>query len=497
MSRRYALGQALRRSSREARRRLERLFEQRVHAGIFPSIGEVTQQRVQHASGIALRSFARDAVGVILAARTTARRAANVAAHGKVPVVPPEAALAADTKRAAEYGKSLQGHLSKALTAAVMAWSQVGGSLAKALRNDRAISAYIKRTATTESADAFSQQLRAAAEKNGDADRWVWDAHLEGCPICVARHGRLLRDVGWPPAHPNCECIPSPPSLLRSAKPKPTPGGVGSSGVTQTSPTAPSLQYVNALDPQAMRRIYGCKVEGDVTALSQRIFGGRCPSPESWARVWRADGHTVQITSVAAKNKQLVFELQLLNKSGAVVTDSFTRAFSRHDGKLVAHNKYLFLSDGVQDAGIGRQITRSGLLSYMDMGVSSVHVEAAQIGRYAWPRFGWSWDASRNAQWKTQLRDYLVDTHKLSPERADVALAHISGYAHEIAGLRVPGLKARLTKQRHGGGVKTGPTTVGKAFLLDLRNSDYNAQQLRLDDPNDVGFQVAKKALDL
>lgn len=214
MNRRYALGKALQRSGRETTKALGRVVERRL-TDVTKAVGRVrtvTATSAKRAVSNGLRGLDSDLAAMLLSSRQGARSGANGALAGLAIGVAVQAALQGDQERAKDFASSLADNVKAAVITTAVAWALGGGkgSLAKALRSDRSIPALVQRTGITESADAFNQQLRAIQARNGDRLHWVWDAHLEGCPACRARHGRPIAVTGYPPLHPHCQCFAAP-----------------------------------------------------------------------------------------------------------------------------------------------------------------------------------------------------------------------------------------------------------------------------------------------
>lgn len=177
----------------------------------------MSRPQLERATSRALGGFETELASLILTARLDARSSANTALAGFAAGVAANVAVAADRAHATESGDSLGRQLAGATLATLLAWQAVGGSLERAVRKDRALANLLRRTALTENANAFNGHLRLIADRNGDAFDWVWDAHLEACPFCLARHGRPITITGWPPGHPNCQCFASPFAWVRAS----------------------------------------------------------------------------------------------------------------------------------------------------------------------------------------------------------------------------------------------------------------------------------------
>ena len=86
---------------------------------------------------------------------------------------------------------------------------------------DHASTFRAKRIAMTESSRAVHLGQQLGAEKSGVVVGKAWVARTDGCPACMALHGRQIRrdetfehhaepgpysETPFPPAHPNCRC---------------------------------------------------------------------------------------------------------------------------------------------------------------------------------------------------------------------------------------------------------------------------------------------------
>lgn len=195
-------------------RGIERTVEHRLDkiSKLFTSPASVTPSSAARTINLATRDFEVDLVRQLLSARQASRTDANAALVGMAVGVATIVALDADAERSREFGAKLAANIKAAAAAAIFTWALSGGkrSLDRTLRSDRGISSLVERTALTENADAFNAQLTAIRQRNGDRLNWVWDAHLEGCPVCTARHGRPIAVTGVPPAHPHCQCFQAP-----------------------------------------------------------------------------------------------------------------------------------------------------------------------------------------------------------------------------------------------------------------------------------------------
>lgn len=70
----------------------------------------------------------------------------------------------------------------------------------------------LRRTAVTESSDAYNTGRRQAAQQVGRSLARVWDALLDACPVCAAEDGKIVSvnerfSIGEPGSvHPFCRC---------------------------------------------------------------------------------------------------------------------------------------------------------------------------------------------------------------------------------------------------------------------------------------------------
>ena len=70
----------------------------------------------------------------------------------------------------------------------------------------------LRRTAVTESSDAFNSGRKQAVKQVGRSLARVWDALLDACPVCAAEDGKIVGvnenfPIGEPGSvHPFCRC---------------------------------------------------------------------------------------------------------------------------------------------------------------------------------------------------------------------------------------------------------------------------------------------------
>lgn len=70
----------------------------------------------------------------------------------------------------------------------------------------------LRRTAVTESSDAFNTGRRQAVQQVGRSLARVWDALLDACPVCASEDGKIVGvnesfSIGEPGSvHPFCRC---------------------------------------------------------------------------------------------------------------------------------------------------------------------------------------------------------------------------------------------------------------------------------------------------
>jgi len=107
-----------------------------------------------------------------------------------------------------------------------------------------------------------------------------------------------------------------------------------------------------------------------------------------------------------------------------------------------AHHDYFFLDKKLQGKGLGNAVLRGQANAYTRLGIKTVDLDAAEVGRYVWPTMGFEPDAAGLAKFKSEFALFLAKE-----------------------GLRVPPLSKvtsleQIARMQHKG------RKIGKEFLL-------------------------------
>jgi GNAT superfamily N-acetyltransferase len=79
--------------------------------------------------------------------------------------------------------------------------------------------------------------------------------------------------------------------------------------------------------------------------------------------------------------------------SGVQMSRTFRNGTARHDT--------LFIDASRQGQGIGSRILRNAVASYERLGIKSVSLQAAEAGRYVWPKMGFRVSSPQMAQYRS------------------------------------------------------------------------------------------------
>ncbi len=124
-------------------------------------------------------------------------------------------------------------------------------------------------------------------------------------------------------------------------------------------------------------------------------------------------------------------QIQTSLRTGTV---DIQRTFMRDgQGRLVVYHDYFSLPENMQAHGIGRSILRQQLQAYQRMGVTRIELDAAAVGRYAWPRMGFrlkkasdmvaarkafkAWLKKRGIRGATRIADSIESVHQIAIAR--------------------------------------------------------------------------------
>lgn len=147
------------------------------------------------------------------------------------------------------------------------------------------------------------------------------------------------------------------------------------------------------------------------------------------------------------------------------------RSITSHAGKTSAYHASLFLSEGLQKTGLGKSIVRSQVGAYQKLGVKQVNLHAAEVGRYAWAKFGFNGDAKTVRGARREFAQYL----RKEGVTGAAKIVRNAKTLHDIAVTRV------------------GQRKVGKEFLLQGKNRPMHLNV----DSKDKGFKIFKKEVGL
>ena len=222
------------------------------------ALGVTLSHAIRQAAALAARGTGRAVARATIAAAavtvldTSRRRIAEQSASrwsSQTGLAPGLAEIAeADRRRAQEAGKGLAKHWAEAEKAARKAGSSTSYTDAA-----RQIEGAIKRTATTETVDAWNQQIAKqgrAARRGGASIRYTWEAEHDKrtCSLCASLDGAQWKDDeappdGWPPLHPHCRCHVVTDIIRRGdediAPPPPARAKIVAKPKVQAKPKAP------------------------------------------------------------------------------------------------------------------------------------------------------------------------------------------------------------------------------------------------------------------
>lgn len=150
---------------------------------------------------------------------------------------------------------------------------------------------------------------------------------------------------------------------------------------------------------------------------------------------------------------------------------TLSRTLSNYSGETRAYHASLFLQSGLQKTGLGKRIVRDQVRSYQKLGVKQVNLHAAEVGRYAWAKFGFNGDAKTVRGARREFAQYLRKENVPNAAR----IVRDAKTLHDIAVTKVRGRQ------------------VGKEFLLQGKTRDMS---LRVD-AKDKGFKIFKKEVGL
>lgn len=225
---------------------------------------------------------------------------------------------------------------------------------------------------------------------------------------------------------------------------------------------------------KATLKRYGVKVTGKVSEELRLFFGSdKTPSAADLKAMLGLD-------SIGATSKfKGEFKVGRFNLEyrGATANSSVSISRSyRKDlstGEISAKHDSLYLSKYAQGKKLGSAIVREQVEAYERLGIKSVTLNSAEVGRYYWPKIGFEGSADALASAKAQLGTWL----ERNGVRNARTIAGAPRSMREIATLQV------------------GDRRVGKEFLL---SKDYGGDLLRLKvDRADPSYQIFRQEFGL
>jgi SPP1 gp7 family putative phage head morphogenesis protein len=243
---------------------------------------------------------------------------------------------------------------------------------------------------------------------------------------------------------------------------------------------------------EELRSEYGV---GEFDSQVQDFFGDET-SAEDLAAIWGSEKHGIGVTvrdvTVGrswSDGQEMIVQGDLMHEGRKV--GELSRTFYRHpDGSVeVKHGYFKLNKPGLQGSGVGEAMLRQSLQAYEEMGVSSVKVSTAWVGRYTWASFGFDWDDEEAESRRSDLV-WFLKKHGVDQARAkDIAagLRHSWDFAQlDVDGIRVPASPDDEHESR--------PTKLGKAFLFEGETWDGT---IDLSDKGSPSYQRAKQRLKL
>lgn len=151
-----------------------------------------------------------------------------------------------------------------------------------------------------------------------------------------------------------------------------------------------------------------------------------------------------------------------------------SRSFSRDPhGRLEVHHDYFFIRDDLQGTGVGADVLRAQMQEYRRLGVDTVSVDAADVGKYFWPSIGFDAHPAAVDRAITAYKTWLVRTDRAATA-ADATAA--------VKGIRsLPSLAQ---------------AEFGKDFLLSVEGPWNLGLKLHLNEKNPL-FHLMRGRLDV
>lgn len=206
--------------------------------------------------------------------------------------------------------------------------------------------------------------------------------------------GEPANDV---PELPETPALAAPEAIVGGPPEPPPPSGPPSSGPPSSGP--PSSQPPSEPPLLATHAEYAAHLESrgfepvsEETFHSARAVMGDLTASELDAVMgWDALGEIQgpRTASLRATWASARFGVTIQQPIGTAPVELF-RTFQKKAGELVVHHDLLRLPEALQGAGIGKRLIAAQVLAYERIGVSRIDLDAAWIGRYYWPKLGFS-----------------------------------------------------------------------------------------------------------
>ena len=131
------------------------------------------------------------------------------------------------------------------------------------------------------------------------------------------------------------------------------------------------------------------------------------------------DGFRAELQNIGRDGRNPTLTWDIIDvKTGKIAAIGFERDFSQRKGKVNVHHAYLVVGHEYQSSGVSDTINGNALRHYEKWGIETANVDAAWVGRYAWPRLGFSFDSPQEILNSTAN---FIDKHPhLQPRRAEL-----------------------------------------------------------------------------
>ena len=186
------------------------------------------------------------------------------------------------------------------------------------------------------------------------------------------------------------------------------------------------------------------------------------------------------------------------------------RTYSRESGELRVHHDYFFVSDKLQNTGVGERLLQSQMDGYLKLGVRQVDVDCADVGRYYWPSIGFDAinDPARLESALDSARQWFTEALQNPGYLREHANEYLEGPAgrHRIQGQALEAAANWFEEQNPGtlvrelASIRSLPSLAnrewGKAFLLENSGQWNFDLSLRLEEA-DPRFQLMRQRVHL